>query len=175
MQSKSVFSRLRKAAYFAGAGILAPTCLALSAVILPGQAEAQSEYYYYRQYRQPEPYGYPPEMQRRRDPYSRPAIRQPMRPAATHQPAAPGKQKETPTPRGPHVMVVSIKSQRAALYANGKLVMETPVSSGMPTHPTPTGIFSVIQKNRHHRSNIYSGAPMPYMQRLTWSGIGAPL
>ena len=41
----------------------------------------------------------------------------------------------------------------------------------MPEHPTPTGVFSVIQKNRHHRSNIYSGAPMPFMQRITWSGI----
>jgi hypothetical protein len=41
----------------------------------------------------------------------------------------------------------------------------------MPTHPTPVGAFSVIQKSRDHRSTIYSGAPMPYMQRLTWSGI----
>jgi hypothetical protein len=41
----------------------------------------------------------------------------------------------------------------------------------MPSHPTPHGVFSIIQRNRHHRSNIYSGAPMPYMQRLTWSGV----
>jgi hypothetical protein len=49
--------------------------------------------------------------------------------------------------------------------------MEAPVSTGMPGHPTPTGIFSVIQKERFHRSNIYSGAPMPFMQRITWSGV----
>ena len=41
----------------------------------------------------------------------------------------------------------------------------------MAGHSTPTGIFSVIQKQTFHRSNIYSGAPMPYMQRITWSGI----
>lgn len=171
MQSKSVFLRLQKAAYVAGVSVLAPACVAISAVILPDSAAAQDEFFYYRQYRQPDPYGYPPEMRRRPAPYSRPAIRQPVRPLATKQTPALGKHKETPTAPGPHVIVVSIKSQRAALYANGKLVMESPVSSGMPSHPTPTGIFSVIQKNRHHRSNIYSGAPMPYMQRLTWSGI----
>lgn len=169
MQSKSVFSRLQKAASFGGVSALALACLTGSAALLPGSAEAQDGFFYYRQHHQPEPYGYPPEMRRRPDPYSRPAIRRPVRPLVTKQ--APAKQKEAPTPPGPHLLVVSIKSQRAALYSNGKLVMESPISSGMPTHPTPTGIFSVIQKNRHHRSNIYSDAPMPYMQRLTWSGI----
>ena len=43
--------------------------------------------------------------------------------------------------------------------------------AGTPGFPTPTGVFSVIQKNRYHRSNIYSGAPMPFMQRITWSGV----
>jgi hypothetical protein len=79
--------------------------------------------------------------------------------------------KASPTPPGPHLFIVSLKSQRAVLYANGQLVAQTPISSGTASHPTPTGVFSVIQKNRHHRSNIYSGAPMPFMQRLTWSGI----
>ena len=41
----------------------------------------------------------------------------------------------------------------------------------MPALPTPTGVFSVIGKERFHRSNIYSGAPMPFMQRITWSGV----
>jgi len=81
------------------------------------------------------------------------------------------KVKAPAPPPGPHLLVVSLKQQRAALYANGTLVAHTPISSGTASHPTPTGIFSVIQKNRHHRSNIYSGAPMPFMQRLTWSGI----
>jgi hypothetical protein len=74
-------------------------------------------------------------------------------------------------PPGPLHFVVSLKEQRGALYANGILVAHTPISSGTASHPTPTGVFSVIQKRRHHRSNLYSNAPMPYMQRLTWSGI----
>lgn len=81
------------------------------------------------------------------------------------------KEKVPLPPPGPHLLIVSLKTQRAAFYANGRLVAHTPISSGTASHPTPTGVFSVIQKNRHHRSNIYSGAPMPYMQRLTWSGI----
>ncbi len=81
------------------------------------------------------------------------------------------KEQSAPTPPGPHLLIVSLKSQHATLYSNGAPVARTPISSGTASHPTPTGVFSVIQKNRHHRSNIYSGAPMPYMQRLTWSGI----
>jgi hypothetical protein len=41
----------------------------------------------------------------------------------------------------------------------------------MRGHPTPMGVFSVIAKEKLHHSNIYSGAPMPFMQRITWSGI----
>src|ERR1700709_2284317 len=41
----------------------------------------------------------------------------------------------------------------------------------MKGHPTPMGVFSIIQKHKFHHSNIYSGAPMPYMQRITWSGV----
>ena len=45
------------------------------------------------------------------------------------------------------------------------------MSTGMPGHPTPQGVFSVIEKDRYHHSNIYSGAPMPFMQRITWGGV----
>jgi hypothetical protein len=79
--------------------------------------------------------------------------------------------KEGPPPPGPHMLIVSVHSQKVSFYADGKLVSQSPVSTGMASHPTPHGVFSIIQRNRHHRSNIYSGAPMPYMQRLTWSGI----
>ena len=48
-------------------------------------------------------------------------------------------------------------------------VASTAISSGTPGHPTPMGVFTVIQKDRHHVSNLYN-APMPYMQRITWSG-----
>ena len=68
-------------------------------------------------------------------------------------------------------IIVSIRSQRVAVYSDGVLAAKSAVSTGVPDHPTPTGVFSIIQKNRHHRSNIYSDAPMPFMQRITWSGI----
>jgi lipoprotein-anchoring transpeptidase ErfK/SrfK len=73
------------------------------------------------------------------------------------------------TPAGPLHVIVSVDEQRASLYANGEFVASTKVSTGTKSHPTPMGVFSVIQKNRHHISNLY-GVPMPYMQRLTWSG-----
>ncbi len=67
--------------------------------------------------------------------------------------------------------VVSIAKQRITVYGAGGVIGHSPISSGRPGHATPTGVFSVLQKNKFHRSNIYSGAPMPFMQRLTWSGI----
>jgi hypothetical protein len=73
--------------------------------------------------------------------------------------------------RGPLQIIISIADQRISLYENGALIVHSSVSTGIPAHPTPLGIFSVISKQRWHRSNIYSAAPMPYMQRITWSGI----
>ena len=74
-------------------------------------------------------------------------------------------------PQGPFILVVSIKNQRISLYGNGKLIETSSVSTGTPGHDTPQGVFTVIEKDRHHKSNIYSSAPMPYMQRITWSGV----
>jgi hypothetical protein len=74
-------------------------------------------------------------------------------------------------PKGPLQLVVSIGSQKVTLFSNGALVAQGPVSTGVPGHPTPMGVFSIIEKDRYHHSNIYSGAPMPYMQRITWSGV----
>ena len=72
---------------------------------------------------------------------------------------------------GPVVMVVSVTEQRAYVYRNGVLIAATTVSTGRPGHVTPTGVFTVLQKQKEHRSSIYDGAPMPYMQRLTWGGV----
>jgi hypothetical protein len=72
---------------------------------------------------------------------------------------------------GPVVMVVSITEQRAYVYRNGVLIGATSVSTGRPGHLTPTGVFTVLQKQKEHRSTIYDGAPMPYMERLTWGGV----
>jgi hypothetical protein len=73
--------------------------------------------------------------------------------------------------RGPLQVIVSIGDQRISVYDDGALVARSSVSTGVPDHPTPRGVFSVISKHRWHRSNLYSDAPMPYMQRITWSGI----
>jgi hypothetical protein len=75
------------------------------------------------------------------------------------------------TPKGPLQIIISIAGQRVSLCDNGTLVARSSVSTGVRRHPTPLGVFSVVEKQRWHRSNIYSGAPMPYMQRITWSGI----
>ena len=71
----------------------------------------------------------------------------------------------------PLIINVSIAQQKVRIYDANGLFAEAPVSTGMAGHPTPMGVFSVIQKDRYHHSNIYSGAPMPYMQRITWGGV----
>jgi hypothetical protein len=79
--------------------------------------------------------------------------------------------KKVQAPPGPVLAVVSLAKQRMQIYGSSGLLAESPVSSGMAGHRTPPGVFTVLEKNRFHFSNIYSGAPMPYMQRLTWSGV----
>jgi hypothetical protein len=74
-------------------------------------------------------------------------------------------------PDGPLVMVVNITEQRAYLYRNGLRIAVSTVSTGKKGKETPTGVFTILQKNKDHRSNIYNNAPMPFMQRLTWDGI----
>lgn len=71
----------------------------------------------------------------------------------------------------PVLMLVSLRQQTMRVYSGDTLVARSNVSTGMPGHRTPTGVFSVLEKKRRHHSNIYSRAPMPFMQRLTWSGI----
>ncbi|MGB8398613.1 L,D-transpeptidase family protein [Bradyrhizobium sp.] len=74
-------------------------------------------------------------------------------------------------PQGALIIAVSIQKQKVRVYDANGFFAESPVSTGMPGHSTPMGVFSIVQKHRFHHSNIYSGAPMPYMQRITWSGV----
>lgn len=76
-----------------------------------------------------------------------------------------------PKPSGPLVLVVSLNNQTVTVYDDGKQIAKSPISSGMRGHETPTGVFSILEKNRQHFSNLYGGAPMPFMQRLTNSGV----
>jgi len=74
-------------------------------------------------------------------------------------------------PEGPVTIIVSLRLQRAYAYRNGVVIGVSTVSTGTAGHRTPTGIFTILQKDIDHVSNIYSDAPMPFMQRLTWGGI----
>ena len=70
----------------------------------------------------------------------------------------------------PMVLVVSLKQQKLDVYRGTTLVTTSQVSTGMPGHATKAGVFSILEKQKFHHSNIYSGAPMPFMNRITWSG-----
>ncbi len=74
-------------------------------------------------------------------------------------------------PDGPVVLVVSLDEQRAYAYRNGIAIGVSTISSGREGKETPTGVFTILQKNRDHHSNLYNNASMPFMQRLTWDGI----
>ena len=75
------------------------------------------------------------------------------------------------SPSGPVVVLVSIPQQTMHVYRNGILIGRSTVSTGSRGHATPGGVFSILEKKSTHRSKKYDNAPMPYMQRLTWSGI----
>jgi lipoprotein-anchoring transpeptidase ErfK/SrfK len=74
-------------------------------------------------------------------------------------------------PKDPVYAVVSLSDQHVTVYDSTGRIARSRVSTGQAGHRTPTGVFSVIGKERWHHSNIYSGAPMPWMQRITWSGV----
>ena len=74
-------------------------------------------------------------------------------------------------PDGPTLVYVDIGRQRATVYRNGVRIGVSTISSGKKGNSTPTGVFTILQKNKDHRSSTYDNAPMPYMQRLTWKGV----
>jgi lipoprotein-anchoring transpeptidase ErfK/SrfK len=135
--------------------------LAVFAVIgtLAVAAQAQAAMYYYRQDQPPGAAQPVPKVQTQRAKLSRHGDKSGV-----------AVEKES-KPQGPLIISVSIAQQKLRIYDAHGLFAETPVSTGMPGHLTPMGVFSIIQKQKFHRSNIYSGAPMPFMQRITWSGV----
>jgi hypothetical protein len=75
-------------------------------------------------------------------------------------------------PGGPPLMaIVALRNQRITIYDTDGWILRAPISSGQPGYETPAGIYSVIQKEAEHYSNLYDDASMPFMQRITWSGI----
>jgi hypothetical protein len=75
------------------------------------------------------------------------------------------------SPSGPVAIVVSIPDQRVHVYRNGIRIGVSTCSTGKPGHDTPTGVFTILQKDKDHRSSTYNNAPMPNMNRLTWDGV----
>jgi hypothetical protein len=69
------------------------------------------------------------------------------------------------------VITISLSSQQMHVFRDGTLWQSSPVSTGRRKKETPQGVFAILQKKTFHRSNLYSNAPMPFMQRLTWDGI----
>ena len=113
--------------------------------------------------------------------------------SSTPSPSKPAPTKPTPKPRkkgavdalkpgqfvwvtqavyeGPMKIVIVLDTQRVYVFQNDKLIGFSTISSGKKGKETPMGAFNILQKNIDHKSNLYSNAPMPYMQRLTWDGI----
>jgi hypothetical protein len=95
--------------------------------------------------------------------------------------ARPARSTEAAAPRDagqPLMAIVSIKSQHVTIYDADGWILRAPVSSGTTGRETPSGVFTVLQKDKDHHSNLYDDAWMPNMLRITWSGIalhGGPL
>ena len=77
----------------------------------------------------------------------------------------PANAEEPAPPEAPLFFVISLSKQQVSAYSPEGLYAQSPVSTGQPGHPTPQGIFTILGKELYHRSTIYSGAPMPFMQR----------
>lgn len=91
---------------------------------------------------------------------------------AAPQVAQAAARNQTAKPAGPpKTIVVSLSQQKLVVYEGTKAIASSRISSGKRGHRTPKGVFTILQKRRRHFSNLYAGAPMPYMQRVTWSGI----
>ena len=86
-------------------------------------------------------------------------------------PSSRSTKSEAVDTRGPLFVVVSLNDEHIRVYDDHGLVTSSIISTGVPGHPTPKGVFTILGRERFHASNLYSGAPMPYMQRVTWSGV----
>jgi len=74
-------------------------------------------------------------------------------------------------PEGAVAIVVSLPQQLVHVYRNGVRIGVSTASSGKPGHETPTGVFTILQKDKHHHSSTYNNASMPNTERLTWDGV----
>ena len=97
-----------------------------------------------------------------------------LTPASAASSVAPGRfvwRDDAASTAGPLRVLVSLPLQLAFVFKGSALVGVSSVSSGVAGYDTPTGTFTILQKDKDHKSNIYDDAPMPYMLRLTWDGV----
>ena len=137
----------------------------VAVVLLAGLAGSADALPFNQQQTQPQPTAAP----------DRPATHRATRTAiTTSRDKSAGKESPealAPKAKGLLSIYIAIDKQQLTLYSDGQPIAHSRVSTGVPGHPTPTGVFSIIQKDRYHHSNIYSNAPMYFMQRITWSGV----
>jgi hypothetical protein len=87
------------------------------------------------------------------------------------EPAKAEQSEKLVAPVGPLTAVISIGSQKVTVFSKDGVVARSAVSTGRSGYETPQGVFSILEKKREHFSNLYDDAPMPNMQRITWSGV----
>lgn len=139
-------------------------------VVMPSGATAQ---YYYSN-----PYGYSNQRYRGNRYYQQRRVRKRKKRVRRKKRSRRSYAKTLREPISDVLVLVSLKKQRIYVHDKKGLVAEAPISSGRRGMDTPKGIFTILQKNKRHFSNLYAGAPMPNMQRITWSGVamhGGPL
>ena len=150
------------------ADALAIAAVAAAVVLMPVSAEARkngsgsnweffgySAYDYSPRYYKPKPR----------------TVKRPAVPKVDGETAVAAKVAPYKTDGKPTFVMVSLRKQRVAIFDSTGRIAEAPISSGRIGFSTPTGVFSILEKKRTHFSNLYEDAPMPNMQRLTWSGV----
>jgi len=103
--------------------------------------------------------------------HRRRAVRRSRQSSSKHTAEKKKEAKQATKPSGPVYIVVSLGDQHISVYDRTGRIARSTISTGRAGHRTPAGVFSVIGKERYHYSNLYGAAPMPWMQRITWSGV----
>ena len=70
------------------------------------------------------------------------------------------------------MVIVDISKQRAYLIADGKIVVDTPVSTARSGKYTPRGEFKITQRVEKGKTSTIYGCDLPYWMRLDQSAIG---
>jgi hypothetical protein len=141
--------------------VATPAALALVAAVTVGAHPAAAQYGRSSQYWNGRPYSYEgdPDYSYRRNPQ--------YRHESKREPAGQSRNVEG----APLLAVVALGEQSVTIYnAHGKM-LQSPVSTGATELETPAGIYSVLQKEEFHQSNVYEDGNMPFMERITWTGI----